>query len=1096
MVSIVAPPEIFSAYSFAVQPDGSEPDLQPGTHLRIYAGLGPSFPLAPFLVYGVWANETDTTFINATDEHGRPVEFPPQLGAHHFLDATLQLNDFDGYKTVLVELDESTASIGRAALLDQRGRTMALRTKGPWRFSAPVLHKLRVAGDGELAVLRRRIDPNTALELSGFTPLSVLGLPIKGEFDWYAGFQNHDEGMTRAQLGYPLRLNPMDTPFGPFHDVGEQDEAWRVEALHAAMALNATQDKSGIDVLIERLVNDPAPPWLQKDINDLPPALSGASQFVNSRRLSTLQMAAADPGMARYLGFADLIPELPAPQGGNWDTLAIIGLFALSPRDFVRVGVDVTALLHGPAPSGDTLFEQFIEGLTNATGLDQSDHLRRMARRLGENGFAAAPFVTFVPPVKPWLAPSLPESQIIQTRWQVSRDGAPSNQFRSTFAFPDMPLASLSALGRGEAGEWKTRHDPLGAPATDRAASGIFGHEAESNSRQHELQQKSKVQQTAGRLSDYDIPGDVGAVEFSARASDFFGRFGQETIFAVEPPPRPDPPQPVLRFHFEPDPQLDLQSDQLLSPGVLKVNVAVPRPWPEMVNRFSAADRKRLGSSIVVPRIDDLPPGALALATIAFGIGVLGDPIDATIVGVTPLEIAVPSLAPQESRIFTFVGCYTDTDGTASKLAEATFRITDPRPPKTYKTGVGLFWTSAPGPSPEVEVKLRWPAANGSQHRVYLTDQAALGLLEQPPAAERSRGLVAALGCRSVIDGHAADKRLFRLLTESPLTAGGGAATLEARLPRSLATVQFLRIVPLGPDGAEPDFDKCGIVPVAVPESRRPPAPRLDGKVDPQTGFATLTVSTNGFDRVALERDEPGLFNPGPQGMEAPRAFVRRAVGPVADPIYARASGDPRPMHFNAADGLFTAEMVDNNENSGLEPFVKYVFWAEVQLPPERRLPADFIEIRGDVVPVDPSAGQSHPRPKSLPSAPRVLMHVPPDPPAAPQANSVEITREAGAAPATVSLTIEITDPPKAHKLAADQYRLAIWVQWPGGAITPIAAANGAALLGKWPPMPGGVVTTIVEVPPGSDPNATLTLRLAFVDPVNRMSDLMTANVA
>ncbi len=41
MQSMLAPPEILSALSFAVEP-GSDPDLQPGTHLRVFAGLGPS----------------------------------------------------------------------------------------------------------------------------------------------------------------------------------------------------------------------------------------------------------------------------------------------------------------------------------------------------------------------------------------------------------------------------------------------------------------------------------------------------------------------------------------------------------------------------------------------------------------------------------------------------------------------------------------------------------------------------------------------------------------------------------------------------------------------------------------------------------------------------------------------------------------------------------------------------------------------------------------------------------------------------------------------------------------------------------------------
>jgi hypothetical protein len=42
----------------------------------------------------------------------------------------------------------------------------------------------------------------------------------------------------------------------------------------------------------------------------------------------------------------------------------------------------------------------------------------------------------------------------------------------------------------------------------------------------------------------------------------------------------------------------------------------------------------------------------------------------------------------------------------------------------------------------------------------------------------------------------------------------------------------------------------------------------------------------------------------------------------------------------------------------------------------------------------------------------RVLMYVPPNVPAGPQTDAVEIVRNAGAVPGTISLTIKISDPP------------------------------------------------------------------------------------
>ncbi len=193
-----------------------------------------------------------------------------------------------------------------------------------------------------------------------------------------------------------------------------------------------------------------------------------------------------------------------------------------------------------------------------------------------------------------------------------------------------------------------------------------------------------------------------------------------------------------------------------------------------------------------------------------------------------------------------------------------------------------------------------------------------------------SRGRVAAAGCRRVLDGGQIDRTAFRLLTESPVVAGADGAVFTTRLPRSLETVQFLRIVPLGPDGAEPPFDSCGIVAVAVPDSRGPVAPRIDGHVDPATGAATLRVVTDGFDRSALQRDEPGLFDPGVAGTEPPRFRIRRAVGPVADPVYARVlrEGPMQILNSAATPAVFEATFIDDGgAGRGLEPFVRYVYW-------------------------------------------------------------------------------------------------------------------------------------------------------------------------
>jgi len=109
---------------------------------------------------------------------------------------------------------------------------------------------------------------------------------------------------------------------------------------------------------------------------------------------------------------------------------------------------------------------------------------------------------------------------------------------------------------------------------------------------------------------------------------------------------------------------------------------------------------------------------------------------------------------------------------------------------------------------------------------------------------------------------------------------------------------------------------------------------------------------------------------------------------------------------------------------------VRYIYWAQVRLPFEWRLPADYTEINptGGIGPVDPGARQSHKRPMSLPSAPRTLMHTPPTLPALPAAAQVEISR-LPASTDSVGLRFKVADPSKARAKAVDQYRLAVSVQ-------------------------------------------------------------------
>ena len=130
--------------------------------------------------------------------------------------------------------------------------------------------------------------------------------------------------MDRVRNGAPLRLNPMDQPDGPFDAVGADEEVARVEAM-----LASAQFGGGIEQQVATLVDDDTlPPWSQIERQ----SLVDRNQIADVPRLSSLQLAALDPGLARFLGFAERLDDLPDLRTGEgWTVLAVVGVLGIDP---------------------------------------------------------------------------------------------------------------------------------------------------------------------------------------------------------------------------------------------------------------------------------------------------------------------------------------------------------------------------------------------------------------------------------------------------------------------------------------------------------------------------------------------------------------------------------------------------------------------------------------------------------------------------------------------------------------------------------------------------------------------------------------------
>jgi hypothetical protein len=1046
-MSTFAPPDLFAAIAFAAR---ANPDLPDGVHLRLMPSPRLGFPIAPFGIYRV-VPSIATPQVIWRDRRGRVLSGPALDGAGGVLIADILQPSIDGgLRDVAVELVADGPFHGSIALLDRVGnRIFAQRSHAPFIVGGPRVERVRVEGRGRVALRTWRVDLQRLVEsMLHREPDALLSLPIDGSRAWYANGRGANAAIARVQRGAALRLQPPDRPDGPFDPLTPADEVTRVSA-HAA----------NIGQQCERMVGDIAViPTQQRLLRNVPATPTKRRQFVDISIAGTLLAQAMDPGIGRYLGVMGTLDE--RSDGSVPLAYVAIGLFVFPHLARAPDGRTILASLGAQQPVVDALGNAFV------ARIGATDVLHRLEERYNRGPLLLERLTAIemrgllaiagaVPPADP---PQLATPILGDAQW-LDGGGRPSSMFRQDLVFPTPPLGSLTALGRLEGGVWRTRHRTIDLPApanpTHRALAMLLGR-TQSKPKLPSANPALGSYMRRGLISDAPVPASDAPATYRAALADLFGRFGQPVQFDVPAPARPRPPVPA------PQPQHVLDGPYGVggppaSPGHVIVSVTVPA-----VAKLAAGS---LEIAILRMTFEGAPLPDVAIA-----------PIVAGVTKVVTSRIDLPPLQVGETRVGVLTARFVDTAGAVSDPAQVSIRYGDRRRPLVVPTGLGLIWTSRPGPGPEVELKLTWPGAAGTRSRVYIADQKSLDV------AGNSRAEVAVSGGQRDRARTLGSRDRFRLLTEPPLDAVGGIVTLNERLPRSLTTVQFLRVVPLTAQGREAEFDTCGVVPVAVPSDRGPPPPRVQVVVDRATRVATITIEAPGLDLVKLQASEPGLFSEPPDpAAHAPEFRLRRASGTVNDPVYAREiSGGPLQISRRDGNVLFGAEVADP---SALGPFIRYSYWAEVRMPPERRLARGIVEIppANGVKPVVAAQLANIARPFSSFSAPATAIHLPPLP-VLPLAGAVANVIAEGA---TVRASLASPSTPSASMKAVGSYRLRIWEQWGDNSIGPGSdiELDGSAL--AW------------EGPSGSaaDHPRPLTLRFVTIDPVGRESEMTSLQI-
>jgi hypothetical protein len=1048
--SFLVDPRLFMSVGAVASGD---PDLGSAAHLRIVPSPTLGFPLAPF---GVWSMVTRAEPIDLTtdmywhDAAGR-LASPNITAAGGDLHGWIQWAPPAEGRLLAVQVSLAPGAPPLVArLLDPaHGRTMVRRSASPYTLAAPLVRHLRLMGGGAVSqILGYSLSPVDLLQhILNTRPdeTHIWSLPVDPQAG-YANGRGRAAALQRVSSGAPLRLGPPDQPDGPFDALTPAAEVTRVQALAPDVEQRVA----------ELLANRARPGWLANTRFEWPadPATNRPWQAAEIDPQSALLVQAMDPGLGRYLGlmgaFAAPPPADPPPA---W---IAAGVFA------VNRGVEITPgrRLGDILPAADAQ-----EGLLLNYMRELFPDLNALLPSLAGQGLEARVLVTVAAAPLPPDTPEAPPISVAPGSWERNAD-ASTTAFRTSFLFEDTPLGALVAIGRQEGGTWQSRHRfvdmPVGSTPARRAVALLLGREQVVVPLTLPFGATTSISFLGRALAtDQDIPADGAPLPYRFYLGDLFGRFGAPQQVAATAPQRPLPPEPGAQTLIRP-PAVAPAGDAPASPGTLEVRVPVPT-------------------------LLDLAAGSKPIATVQFALE--GDVRSLVANEGTTATIAydLPPLLPMEERQVHLSVNFIDSAGVVSPTFAQALTIDDPRPPVVIPTGPGIIWTSLPGPSEEVELKLSWPGAADARFRVYLADARGLDVpLLNAAGLQRARAEIAVDGANLTqqpggFDGRAA----FRLLTDPPLIPVGGQVLLDARLPRSLGVVQFARIVPVSPRGVDTGFATAGLVPVAVPSDRRPPGPRVTVSVDPDSGAASVTITAVGLDLAELAAAEPGLFqNPLAADARRPEYRLRRASASVSEPVYAReiARGPLDPVNVDGTT-QFQAVFVDTPPG-GLPWFFSYSYWAEVRFPPERRLPPGVVEVPppGGVQPIEPRQVRDAQRAFSLPSAPGAAVRVPS---AVPALTTDMVQAQATlnpADPANFQLVVTISGAPTTLPGAVGGYTVTMWLS---------SAAQDIQSLGSQP-LSGGALNWSTSVPLGGAaaiPPSTLIMRLT--DPIGRNGPLL-----
>jgi hypothetical protein len=910
-------------------------------HLRVrFAGeLG--FPIHPFAVWPVNADVVDAQ-TRWVAQNGSIIPTPfdpgPAKGAHGIVFASAGGPESEWY-WLSVDADAHGDDFA-IDLLDRRsGRILATRHKPPFEFGGTAMCLLQARGRGEVRGVRGVPSSFLSFGVMDGTPAMTFGLPIEGS-PWYAASRDPlGEAKERLVEGAMKRLGPVDRPAGLFDPLVPDSEAARVLETLAPAQINDWLASAFLDPTTP-------PPMAVREGSKLGP--SGQQQKARYSPIDALLTMAVDPDIARYLGLATArLAPIPAWKPGP-NLWLVAGRWSVKKETHVRLH---SVLQSTPIPS---FVANHLNALFPGSPAVAGNFLSRAEEAWEiETLVAIACAAANSPPDVP-SAPGV--SATGRKTWFTSEDGT---RWSQTMQFQKKPLGMVAAARIAPA--------PLASL-----------HEPRPDGRFAPLLAGTDSNGICG-VSDTNIPDTPPGATWNLWQSDEWGRWSEKTTLSGTEPDRPFPPSPGVEDFWIAAAKID--DDSLRSPGVLRLRVAIPLAAHTVPGGSPIAKLQLSCPNVVRWRLGESP--IIANANASFDVA-----------GETALVIEAEAVDTPRAGQLPLVVTLKFLDG-MGQLSEPTVlvrNVCDPRPPKVIITGPRLIWASVPDPTGWSEISLEWdadPVAAG--YRVYLGDErrlsSSLGMsvVDTDERAKRARLIWERRG-------DLRDKGAFSLLSEELVKANGAVVRYNSRLPGKLRSVQFIRVVPVGANGAESNFAECGLSPVAIPDLERPPTPVASVRAD-TAGSISVVVQSPGLRSDLVDRG-------------APTFRVRRTCTAVSNALYM-----PIVKESNlSADGTTWIASFTDGLAPSLPAYVRQTYVAEVRYAPERDLDAGAVAIDGSIRPGGNAARGPYPSAWSDPSLPCSSVVVPATGPDAP-AGATAISNPDG----TVAISVPALP---LHKLA------------------------------------------------------------------------------